>query len=197
MSFFSKLERWLPFKFNRKDKPDAKPETAVEIQRPGSEALARRSPDPYLPATWTMPGLAQTMLADPFFRDPFSAFADLDRWFGDFSPSQFRPTIDVVDEETALCVTAELPGMTKDDVKLQIDDDLLVIRGEKRNVNERKENGVFRSERFYGAFHRAIPLPGDLDLDAIDAQFDAGVLTVRLPKTEGSPSKARHIAIND
>lgn len=196
MSFFSKLERWLPFKFNRKkDEGGGQP---VKVKREPPAALATRHQDPYLPAAWSTPAgqLMQRMFEDPFFRDPFAPFEQMDRWFGDFSPAKFRPIVDVVDEETALCVTAELPGMTKDDIQLRIDQDMLVVRGEKKNANERTENGVYRSERFYGAFERAIPLPSDLDHDAIDASFDNGVLTVRLPKVAPAENKARTIAIN-
>ena len=126
------------------------------------------------------------------------ASASSDRWFGDFSPTRFSPTIDVVDEENALRVSAELPGMNKEDIHLSIDNDMLTIRGEKKNVEESRENGVFRSERFYGQFQRSIPLPGmDLDPEKVEATFDKGILMVRVPKRPEARPAARSIPVKD
>lgn len=172
----STIERWLPFKFRRKRTEDKNTE-ATESK----EAATAMTPfESFFGAPMTQ--LMRRAFDEPFFREPFARFAEVDRWFGDFSPSRFQPKIDVVDEEAALRVTAELPGMSKDDVELSIDRDMLTIRGEKRNVEESKENGAFRTERYYGVVQRTIPLPSNLDTTKAEASFDQGVLTVRLPK---------------
>ncbi|KAI3597223.1 hypothetical protein D8I24_6889 (plasmid) [Cupriavidus necator H850] len=102
----------------------------------------------------------------PTFRGCFQAIP-----CGDFSSSRFQPRIDVVDDGTALRITAELPGM------------------------DREENGCYRLERAYGAFMRSIPLPDGIDLDHIDAKFERGVLTLRLPKTGSSQSAEKKIEV--
>ncbi|MFP3802689.1 Hsp20/alpha crystallin family protein, partial [Paraburkholderia sp. SIMBA_027] len=83
----------------------------------------------------------------------------LDRWFGDFSSSRFQPRIDVVDDGDALRITAELPGMDRENLQTSIEDGVLVLRGEKKQDTRSEENGCYRLERSYGAFTRMIPLP--------------------------------------
>lgn len=194
----SKLERWLPFMFKRNkaaQTTQAEPETRAE---PAAIQPTTASYDPFGDMT-RMSNLMGRMLEgfhdDPFFRTPLARFSELDRWFGDFSPQRFRPTVDVVDEEAALRVSAELPGLDKDDVQVFIDDDVLVLRGEKRNVDESTERGIYRSERFYGSFQRAIPLPGDVDREGVEARYQDGVLTVRLPKRPQSGQSQRQVAV--
>ena len=120
----------------------------------------------------------------------------MDRWFGDFSPSRFSPSVEVSDEGKALKVTAELPGMEKDDVKLQLEGNMLVISGEKKSESENKDEGVFRTERYYGYFQRAVPLPEDVDREKAEADFKKGVLTIVLPKTAETIESRRTIPIN-
>ncbi|TDF62131.1 Hsp20/alpha crystallin family protein [Cupriavidus sp. L7L] len=118
------------------------------------------------------------------------------RWFGDFSSSRFQPRIDVVDDGSSLRITAELPGMDREDLQTSIEDAPLVLRGEKTQDVQREENGCYRLERAYGAFMRSIPLPDGVDLDHIDAKFDRGILTLRLPKTGARQSAVRKIEVN-
>ena len=142
-----------------------------------------------------MQQLMRGFFDDPFFREPFGRLGQMDRWFGDFSPSRFSPSVEVSDEGKALKVTAELPGMEKDDVKLQLEGNMLVISGEKKSESENKDEGVFRTERYYGYFQRAVPLPEDVDREKAEADFKKGVLTIRFPKLEGSPEASRRIEI--
>lgn len=191
----SKLERWLPFRFWRKKKEK---EPAAEGDG-GGEALAHpAAPWTPWPSALMTPAMQQMMegfFQDPFFREPFGRSDPLERWFGDFSPRRFAPSVEVSDEGGALRITAELPGMSKEDIKLQIDRDALVISGEKREDSEGKHEGLFRTERYYGYFQRAIPLPEDVDREAADAEFERGVLTIRLPKVEARDADRRQIAI--
>jgi len=152
---------------------------------------------PFHPPLFSAPiqQLAQSFFSDPFFRDPWGHFEQMDRWFGDFSPRRYAPNLEVSDDDKALRVTAELPGMSKDDVRLQIDDNLLIISGEKKNEEDKKDDGVFRMERYYGYFQRAIPLPEDIDKENVDAEFKKGVLTVRIPKLESTKTRGRHIEV--
>lgn len=192
----SKLEKWLPFRFKKKTQQEKQQET----QAPEHQALAQVVPQAGLTPFGSllspqMQQLMQGFFNDPFFRDPFARLEQMDRWFGDFSPRRFSPSVEVSDDGKALKVTAELPGMEKDDVKLQIDDNTLVISGEKKSESENKDEGVFRTERYYGYFQRAVPLPEDIDREKAEAEFKKGVLTVRFPKLEGAGSKSKQIAI--
>ncbi|MDD9939613.1 MAG: Hsp20/alpha crystallin family protein [Myxococcales bacterium] len=192
----SKLEGWLPFRF-RRNKSENKETAAAKAAGEKEGAQATAQPQHPLAPFFSAPmaQLLGSMGGEPFFRDAFSHATALDRWFGDFAPARFSPTLDVVDEETSLRVSAELPGMSKNDIKLSIDDDLLVIQGEKKNEEESKEHGVFRSERYYGYFKRTVPLPSEIEADKAAADFKDGVLTVRFPKQAKPMASKRSIEI--
>jgi HSP20 family protein len=105
------------------------------------------------------------------------------------------PAVDVVDEEKAYRVTAELPGLSDKDIEVTKDGDLLTIKGEKREEREEKDKGYFLSERHFGAVERSLRLPEGIDDTKIEAKFENGVLTVILPKTPEAVSKPKKIAI--
>ena len=105
------------------------------------------------------------------------------------------PAVDVIDEEKAYRVTAELPGMSEKDVEVTKDGDLLTIRGEKKEEREETERGYFLSERHFGSVERSLRLPEGIDDAKIEAKFENGVLTVILPKTPEAASKPKKIAI--
>jgi HSP20 family protein len=188
-----KLDKWLPFKFKQKTQQEKQQErhgTQLDqhaLTQPGQQTGL----PPFGPlSSPQIQQLVHEFFSDPFFRDPFGRFEQMDRWFGDFSPRRFSPSVEVSDDGKALKVTAELPGMEKDDVKLQIDDNMLVISGEKKSESENKDEGLFRTERYYGYFQRAVPLPEDVDREKAEADFKKGELTIRFPKVEGASSKS-------
>ena len=181
----NKLAKWLPFKFKRKKKQDAaESETShtvpVGVQPDRAVHPAQRVLD--------------SMMSDRFWRDPFALFGQVDSFFGDFTPRTFQPSIDVTDEDKHVRVTAELPGLGKDDVEVTVQDGVLTIRGEKKSEQSTDEDGCYRLERYFGTFQRVLPLPPDIDPDGAEAKFDNGVLTVRVPKTDGA-SQARRIDV--
>jgi len=96
----------------------------------------------------------------------------------------WSPAIDIVERDGRLLVRADLPGMSADDVCIEIRDDALVLEGERRSGIEVEEEGVYRSERVYGRFARAIPLPDGADLDKASARFENGVLEIEIPLRE-------------
>jgi HSP20 family protein len=185
------LSKWNPFKFFRKTPQEKRHESTA------STALAT-SPE-QMSAAWPEP--SRLWIADPFrmmqerIRDPLAAFGQLDRWFGDFSPSVFTPRLDVVDTGDALRITAELPGMDREDVAVVAEDDALVLRGEKRLENKSEEEGCYRLERAFGSFQRVIPLPADVDIDRAEARFEKSVLTIHIPKVGEEKSSARLLEI--
>jgi HSP20 family protein len=102
------------------------------------------------------------------------------------------PRVDIQESERGLEVTAELPGVAQADVEVRVDDDVLTIRGEKRE--EKKDARAHLTERFFGTFERAIQLPYSPDPDQVQAQFEDGVLRVMLPK-EGRVERSHRIEI--
>ena len=115
--------------------------------------------------------------------------------FGPRSPLAPVPALEMVEDDKAYRLTAELPGLAEKDVEISVVDDVLSISGEKKEEEERKEQGFLLSERRYGSFQRQIQLPEDINPDAIKAQFKDGVLTVTLAKDEKAAARTRKIAI--
>ncbi|AEG48587.1 MULTISPECIES: Hsp20/alpha crystallin family protein [Sphingomonadaceae] len=105
------------------------------------------------------------------------------------------PAVELVDEDKAYRLTAELPGLSDDDIDISVADGLLTIAGEKKEETERKDKGYVFSERRYGSFRRQVSLPSDVDPNAITAAFKDGVLTVTLTKDENAPARSRKIEI--
>lgn len=126
-----------------------------------------------------------------------------DRFFSGFpffnSPGKqagtFIPKVNVTEADSQIIVTAELPGMEKDDVKLTLTDEYLTLSGEKRSESEKTENGATYYEASYGSFRRVVPLDVEIDADNIHARMDKGVLTVTLPKTVGTRRSEKAISI--
>lgn len=108
----------------------------------------------------------------------------------------FTPTVDVVDGPEQLTVTAELPGIDEKDINLTVTNDFLSIKGEKKEEHEKKEGkDRYYLERSYGAFERVIPLTAEVDEDKIDASFNKGVLTIKLPKTAAAKKQEKKISV--
>ncbi|MBB5415310.1 Hsp20/alpha crystallin family protein [Paraburkholderia atlantica] len=181
------LKKWNPFKFLR----------GAARKSEGDDTDGRRA-DEWRTA-W--PDIPRLSLREPwraveeFFRDPFAGGGPFERWFGDFSSSRFQPRIDVVDEGQVLRVTAELPGMGRDDLNVSVEEGAIVLRGEKKQDVRSEEDGCYRLERAYGSFVRRIPMPDNADPDHALAKFDNGILTLTVPKTEPARSASRTIDI--
>lgn len=112
------------------------------------------------------------------------------RFFGDFHPDRFFegghfPKVEVKYENNLFTVVAELPGMDKDDVHVDVQDGVLTLKGEKRSEYEEDSGQCRCSERYYGSFERSFELPSDARYDEIEAHLDKGVLTVKVPVPEG------------
>lgn len=110
---------------------------------------------------------------------------------------QFQPRVSVSEDEREIRVQAELPGMKENDIEITYEPGYLVLKGEKREEEQResKMRGTSYSEWRYGAFERRIPLRAEVQENQIQANFDRGVLTITLPKTEQSREQARKIPI--
>lgn len=110
-----------------------------------------------------------------------------------FSWGLSLPRVNISEDDDEVTVTAELPGMEKDDFKVELVGSRLSIRGERRHEREKKDRHYHYSEIAYGSFSRSVQLPAEVDADKAKAEYKHGVLTLRLPKTESG--KARRIPV--
>jgi HSP20 family protein len=101
----------------------------------------------------------------------------------------WAPEVDIVDDKDQIKVKADLPGLKKEDIEVDLEDDVLTIKGEKKEEKEIKEKNCIRSERYYGAFHRSFTLPSSIDGSKVNAGYKDGVLEITLPKKEGAKPK--------
>ena len=102
---------------------------------------------------------------------------------------------DFSENDKAVTVTAEMPGMSEDDIEILVENGVLTIKGEKKSAREEKGENYYLSERRFGAFSRAFRLPEGIVEDEIGADFKKGVLTVTMPKAEGSKKAPKRIAV--
>jgi HSP20 family protein len=140
---------------------------------------------------------------DPF-RDLSSIQNELNRLFGrtfaregeaeaEARDVAWTPALDVSETQDRFVIQVELPGVAPEDVDISVENSMLTVQGERRFYNEMKEDDFVRVERRFGSFARSITLPSTADPEAIQASFDAGVLTIEVPKKE--EAKPRKIQI--
>ena len=110
-------------------------------------------------------------------------------------PSEWQPSIDVFQRGNELVVRADLPGMTADDVTVEISDEALTISGERREEREEDRGGVYQVERTYGSFFRVVPLPEGAITDQVKANFRDGVLEITVPAPPDQVSRGRRVEI--
>ncbi len=125
-------------------------------------------------------------LFDSFFNTPVKE---------ETSIAAFAPAVDIEEKEKEFRITAELPGLKKEEIKINIKDNLLTIFGEKNKGKKIEENNYHRTERIYGSFQRTFRLPEYTDQDNIAAEYKDGILNVSIPKLEESISKNVEIKI--
>jgi HSP20 family protein len=114
-------------------------------------------------------------------------------WGGE---ARFSPEVEVLERDGKLIIRADLPGLNKDDVKVDVSEHTLTIEGERRSEHEKNEKGVYRSERTYGYFYREIPLPEGVKTDNAKANFKNGVLEITFDAPKTSENR-RHIPIQE
>lgn len=119
-------------------------------------------------------------MLDTFMASPFA----MPSGFG-----KLTPAVDVSETPEAISVTAELPGMKPEEVELHVENNYLVIRGQKKSETEEKKENYLHRECSYGSFSRSIPLPAEVQPEQITAKYKNGILKVHLPKSEKAMTK--------
>lgn len=152
--------------------------------------------------------------SDPFAGGPFSMMRrmqeDMDRLFGSFGvgrgwmapfgerePGDWAPAIDAFQRGNEFVVRADVPGLSKDDVSVEIGDDALTIRGERKYDHEEEREGYYRSERSYGSFSRVVPLPEGAVAESATAAFKDGVLEIVVQAPSHEVRRGRRIEISE
>lgn len=142
----------------------------------------------------------------PLFKSPFDELRHLDsmidKFFrggvvddGSFFPTVWTPAVDVAEHEDTYVVNVELPGISKGDVKITMQGNILTIEGEKKAEKEEKEKNYHRVERSYGSFRRSFRLSSTVNSDKVDAQYKDGILTISLPKAEEARRKQIEVEV--
>lgn len=132
-------------------------------------------------------------------RGVFSVRDEINRLFDDLLSEEpemsalregaWSPSVDISETEDQIVVEAELSGIDQKDLKVNVQDNVLTIGGEKTREKEKKGTNYHRVERAYGAFHRSFSLPSEVDSEKTEASYRDGVLTIRMPKTEKAKPK--------
>lgn len=181
------IKKWVPWNWFKKEEEDA--DTTVPVRHGGSKR--ERSGD-YSPV------LHLHREIDRMFDDFFNTWPT--PGFGRSFPAGvgdaiLKPTLDLSATDKAYKITVEIPGVDEKDVKLEIADDTLTIRGEKRLEKEENEKNYYRMERAYGSFKRVLSLPADADQESVKAKFRKGILTIKMAKKEMPESYVKRIEV--
>jgi HSP20 family protein len=186
-------------KDDKEGRRTASQQQALERSREPRTGLTRR--ETYAPGAWT---------GSPFsFMRRFSE--QMDRLFEDFgfgsgfggefgrlgSIRDWSPQVEVFERDKQLVLRADLPGLTKDDIDVNITEDEIVLKGERRQESEENEEGYYRSERSYGSFYRSIPLPEGINPDEANASFRNGVLEITMPAPKEAQKRSKRLEIRD
>jgi HSP20 family protein len=110
---------------------------------------------------------------------------------------EWAPRIDVMEQDGRLLIRADLPGLTKDDVKVEMTDDILSIQGERKQETKDEREGYSYSECSYGRFYRTIPLPEGVDTTKVSAEFHNGVLEIGIPLPPRPERRARRVEVRE
>lgn len=165
----------------------------------------------------TRPQVPRPMEANPLaFMRRFAA--DMDRFYEDFGlrlpglfgrgrelfrrevgliPAEWSPRIDVRMHEGQFLVQADLPGLTKDDIKIELTSEMLTIQGERKQEKQEKREGCLYSECSYGSFYRSVPIPEGVDTTKAKAEFQNGVLEITMPAPTQPVTQPRLLEIHE
>jgi len=121
-------------------------------------------------------------------RAPWTPFGE------ELSTLEFGPPVDIIEDEQKLTFKVEVPGIEEKDIKVEVENNVLTVRGERKLEKEVKEENFRRMERHYGAFARSFSLPPSVDAEKIEANYNNGVLAIQMPKR--AEAKPKQIKVN-
>ncbi|MCP3900761.1 MAG: Hsp20/alpha crystallin family protein [Desulfobacteraceae bacterium] len=107
---------------------------------------------------------------------------------------EWQPIVDIIKKDKKVVVTAELPGINKEDISIDVNEDVLTLKGERKYENKVKEADFYRKERFSGSFSRSFVLPAGVSTEDINAEYKDGILTIEIPEAE--KEEVKQITIN-
>jgi len=164
-----------------------------------------KNPDTHFPSIlknknslWDHPSRNIDRIFEDFAKD-FGSFENLLPTFfknGLSANLKILPRVDISDTDKEYVVEADLPGVKEGDLDISVSKDgLLIIKGKRESFDEQKKRNYYRMERSYGSFERVIALPDNCDSNKVDASFQNGILSVKIPKKEPAVGEVKHIKI--
>jgi HSP20 family protein len=164
--------------------------TAQKIRKPEKAGI-----EPYRPSGWFAPLERVEEVFDEFFRRPFGRHGVWPAVPRMFEGVEAAPTVDIYEEGHHIIVKSDLPGLTKEDIEINLTDDRITLSGEKKKEEKVEKKDYFHVERSYGSFCRSFALPAEVQTNKAKASFKDGVLEVKIPKTEAAKRKGHKIKI--
>jgi HSP20 family protein len=179
----------------KQDRPETDQPVSMRRTGPGRSDLSRWETEGHGPFAWMRQMQDQIDRAFTGLRGGKGSPA----WGANtmLSRSDWSPALDVFQRGNDLVIRADVPGLSKDDITVDVGDDAVTIRGERRYDHEEERDGVFRSERSYGSFYRAIPLPEGAIADSAKATFNNGVLEIVLQAPSADVRRGRRLEIKE
>ena len=139
---------------------------------------------------------------DRVFEDAFRGFglpgrprSEMRSFFSDDFMPAFRANVNIASDDKQYTITLEAPGLSQEDLSIELNNQVLVIKGTKHEEQEEKDKHFYRRERRYGAFERTLAVPDDADTDGIRANMDKGLLTINIPRKEIDKSNIKKISV--
>jgi len=178
--------------------PEMKTQTPAKV---AEKPAAGTPPETIWPAGIWQPVAALRAEMDRVFETFWQSFGEAKPaplqwpWRFDTAFGSAVPAVDVLENEKDFRIVAELPGLSAENIDIDISDDLLTVKGEKADEREEKANNYRVSERRFGSFKRSFQLPRGVDADKVVAKFDKGVLTITMPKTVEAASRQKKVEI--
>lgn len=172
-----------------------------EEEQQGASLPVKRQDQP-VPAQHSHPLSQLHGEIDRLFEEAFRGFGIPSLWGGRMFPALtqtdwLKPTLDVGATDKEYTISVELPGVDQKDVQLEVVNDTLLIKGEKKQEKEEKDKDFYRIERSYGSFQRILSLPEDADQDNINAVYKNGVMKITLPRKAQTEKETKRIEIKN
>lgn len=187
------LKKLAPWNWFKHEESEAHQPGSGTVPAHGSLPLSTYTDNPLMQMHQQMDRLFNNMLrgfAMPSLYDSITGSPVLSA-----SSHWLRPSVDIAVTDNQYTITVEVPGVEENDVALEVADDSLIIRGEKKLEQEQKDKEFYRVERSYGSFRRVLSLPQDADRERIEARFNNGVLTITLMRKAQAQTASRRIEI--